>query len=191
MGRSQDSTGCTGTLRTILPVIATALLISIVLFTPASADSGEVLVPSGGSHSWKIVLDRETRFSYDVEDETGGRIDLFLMTAAEHQRFEEGEPFTYIADGSFTSVPGASAELVLRPGTYYLVAVSPAGAEGSIVRESLLSFNISVETSSASDGLRAIMAFGVVAVLCLVIVIAFDTLSRRRKEAARGEEKRR
>lgn len=176
------------TIRTILPVVAAALLISIVLFTPASADSGEVLLSSGSSHSWEIVLDRETSVSYEVSVEAGRPIDLFLVTASEHQRFDEGKAFTYIADGSFTSVPGASAKLMLRPGTYYLVAVSPAGAEGAIGSESLLSFNISVETSSASEGLRAIMTVGAVAVLFMVIVILFDVMLRRRKETPMEEE---
>ena len=171
----------------ILPVIASALLISIVLFTPASADAGEVLLPSGGSHSWQIALDRETRISYDVEAEAGERINLFLMSAADHGRFEMGEMFTYIADGSFISVTGASAALVLLPGTYYLVAMV-SDAEGAPAGDILLSFNISVEKTSASEGLRIIMAFGAAIILFLVAIMGRDVLHQRK---AREEERER
>ncbi len=167
-------------------MVASALLISIVLFTPASADTGEVLLSSGESHSWQISLDRETRMSYDVEAETGQRIDLFLMSSSDHSRFELGEGFTYIADGSFISVTKASADLVLLPGTYYLVAMAPDEAEGTPPSDVLLSFNISVETTSASESLKIIMAFGAVIILCLVTIMGLDVLRRRKA----GEEER-
>lgn len=166
-------------------MIASALLISIVLFTPASADAGEVLLPSGGSHTWQIALDRETRIAYDVEAGAGERIDLFLMSAADHGRFEMGEMFTYIADGSFISVTGASAALVLLPGTYYLVAMAPDGAESAPASDILLSFNISVEKTSASEGLKIIMAFGAAIILLLVAIMGLDVLHQKRKREER------
>lgn len=178
----QSKYGVYWTVRNILPVIASALLISIVLFTPASANTGEVLLSSGGSHSWSIELDRETWVSYEVEAEDGQTINLFLMSAADHQRFETGEAFTYMPDGSFIHVRAASADMVLLPGDYYLVAMAPDVADGASMKDILLSFNISVESTSASEGLKLIMGVGAAIILGLVGVIGLDVLYRNRRK---------
>ena len=169
------------TAKIILPLLASALLISIVLFAPASADTGEVLLSPGGSHSWQIALDRETRLTYNVEAEGGQSINLFLLSAADHQRFQSGETFTYIPDGSFIHVTGATARLELMPGDYYLVAMSPDAKEGTPPSDTLLSFNISVETTSASESLKLILAIGAAIILGLVTIIGLDMLNRNRR----------
>ena len=161
--------------------MASALLISIVLFTPASADTGEVLLSPGGSHSWPIALDRETGLTYDVKADGGQRINLLLMSAADHQRFQSGETFTYIPDGSFIHVASANARLELLPGDYYLVAMSPDAEEGAPPSDTLLSFNISVETTSASESLKLILAIGAAVILGLVTIIGLDMMNRKRR----------
>lgn len=169
------------TVRNILPVIATALLISIVLFTPASADTGEVMLPSGGSHSWPIALDSESLLSYRVEAD-GGNVDIYLMTSDDYERFKLGEKYTYIADGSFENVPSASAELALMPDTYRLVAIAEAASEGLVMREIRLTFDIDAEARSETDALKTIMVLGVLIIFALVAIIALDLLYLRRKD---------
>lgn|GEM_PF-1810803 len=178
------------TIRPFLSVIAAALLISVILFTPASADSGEARLLSGSSRSWQIELDQETTLAYDLKVEVGDRIDVFLMTAPEHQAFERGEPFSFIAGGSFTDAREVSAELVLGPGTYYLVAASASAPAGSLTEDTLVSYTINVETTSESSTLQTILTVGAAAILFMVLFILFDTL-RRNKSHKEDEDERR
>lgn len=177
------------TIRSFLSVTAAALLISVILFTPASADSGEARLLSGASQSWEIILDKETTVVYDLRVEVGDRIDVYLMTSPEHQAFESGEPFTFIAEGSFTDAREASAEVLLQPGAYYLVASSRSGPSGSLTEDTLVSYNINVAATSQSSALQTILTVGAGAILCMVLFILFDNAIARRKKAPERKDK--
>ena len=60
--------------------------------------------------------------------------------------------------------------------------MAPDVADGASMKDILLSFNISVESTSASEGLKLIMGVGAAIILGLVGVIGLDVLYRNRRK---------
>lgn len=171
------------TVRTFLSVLAAALLISVLLFTPASAESGEALLSPGEERAWEVHEDSPFQLVYEVDVLSGQRVNVFLVTASEYQRLQADETFSYIREGSFTNVQQAYAEVDLEAGTYYLVVSPTPQAPMAGEDEVRLSYDITAMISSEDNSLTTVLTIGAMLLFGLVVVILVDVMSRRRRRA--------
>jgi len=165
-------------LRSFLSVVAAALLISVILLTPASsAEIGEATIPADGHRLWSVQDDRQFTLSYAIEAIDGSTFDVAVISEDDLASYLAGTPSGAVAGMGAEKVSSAAMEMELRPGTYYIVVERVGGA----VEEATISYHI--ETSADENNgssLAIVLGCGALVLMVTVVLFSLDLRTRRK-----------
>jgi hypothetical protein len=168
-------------IRTFLSVAAAALLISVILSTPASsAETGEASIPSGGHRAWLMEVDQSFTIKYDIQSDVTNPINVLVIPADEYADYQEGRQYSYLAQASRMNITQASVEAPLDAGRYYLVVEDVPNGSASVGEAISYDINTMVQ-SMGDDTMEMVLTAGAMVILLLVMVVLVDVASRRKK----------
>jgi hypothetical protein len=166
-------------LRTFLSVIAAALLISVILLTPASsADTGEAIIPSNGHRSWSVEMDRPFTLSYTIETVGDSRVNVLVIPSENYSGYLEGSGFNSMADVRASNVTNATADVRLGAGLYYVVVEAAGGSSDGTA----INYRIdALATQSQASSLQIVLGAGALVLLGIVLLFFLDMRMRKKR----------
>lgn len=169
-------------LRTFLSVVAAALLISVILLTPASsADTGEAFIPYGGHRSWSVDMERPFTLSYSIETLDGSRVNVLVIPSENYSSYLAGKVFNAIPEAGVSNVTNTSVDVAMRPGNYYVVIEAPEGP-GAPSNGVMVSYRIDASTNNPEgSSLQIILGAGAVVLLGTILFFFLDMKLRRKQ----------
>ncbi len=169
-------------LRTFLSVVAAALLISVILLTPASsADTGEATIPHGGHHSWSVEMERPFTLSYSIGSLDGSRVNVLVIPSDNYSRYLAGSVFNTIPEAGVSNITNTTVDVEMRPGNYYIVVESPDGPGGTS-NDTMISYRIDAFTTSPDgSSLQIILGAGMIVLLGIILFFILDIKLRGKR----------
>lgn len=168
-------------LRTFLSVAAAALLISVILLTPASsADTGEATIPPDGHRSWTVEMDRAFTLSYRIETMDGSKVNVMVIPADHFVGYVAGSTFDVVPGAGSTNITSMSIDVELRAGLYYLV-VEPADTSSISSEGTTVNYQIDASIPAAEgSSLQPVLGAGALVLLGTILLFFLD-MKRRKK----------
>ncbi len=169
-------------LRTFLSVVAAALLISVILLTPASsADTGEASIPYGGHRSWSVDMERPFTLSYSIEALDGSRVNVLVIPSDNYSSYLAGKVFNTIPEAGVTNVTNTSVDVAMRPGNYYVVIEAHDGP-GLPSSDAMVSYRIdATDGNHEGSSLQIVLGAGAVILLGTILFFFLDMKLRRKR----------
>lgn len=178
-----------GTRAAVATIVLVATAVVTLATVPSTALAGErsdtVKIDPGSSASIEVPFDQGANrdLSYVAEVTDGPRIDVFLMDNANHQRYRDGQDFSYHEEGSELDTARAERHLTVpETGTWWIVldhtsrgeaAPSSVGAEPVTVRWI-------VQTGLEAGGLLSGWGSAAAITALATAVVAAHVVDRRR-----------
>ena len=165
-------------LRKFLSVAAAALLISVILLTPASsADTGEATLLSGTHRSWPAEMEEGLTLSYDIRAGTG-TINVMEVSSTNYTAYLNGQPYQVVPGTKATNVTEAQVDIPLRSGSYYVVVESAVNGDEN---GSFINYRIDmVKPVPPASSLPLVLGVGTLALLGAVLYFFADIRAGKR-----------
>jgi hypothetical protein len=169
-------------LRTFLSVVAAALLISVILLTPASsADTGEATIPYGGHRSWSVEMERPFTLSYSVVVLDGAHVNVLVISSDNYSGYLTGSVSGVVHEAGVSNVTNTSVDVEMQPGTYYVVIEAPQ-VPGVTSNETMVSYRIDTSVGNTEgSSLAMVLGAGAVVLFGTVILFFLDMRVRRKR----------
>lgn len=167
-------------LRKFLSVAAAALLISVILLTPASsADTGEATILSGTHRSWSVEMDEWFTLSYSIETTDGSEINVMVIPAINYTDYLEGKDYVAVSGTVVKNTTNTSMDVRLRPGIYYVVVEANDGGKAN---ETTISYRIdALAPGKPASSLSLVLGVGSLILMGIVLYLFIDIRTKARK----------
>lgn len=161
--------------------MAAALLISVVLLTPASsADIGEATIPNGGYRSWSVAMDQPFTLSYSIETLDGSRVNVLVIPSDNYSGYLAGAASNTILEAGVSNVTNTTVDVAMGAGSYYIVIEAPE-VSGAPSNDTLVSYRINASSGDGSSSLQIVLGAGAVVLLGIILFFFLDTKLRRKR----------
>lgn len=178
-----------GTRVAVATTVLVAAAVVALATVPSTALAGErsdtVKIDPGSSASIEVSFDqRGSRdLSYVAEVTDGPRIDVFLLDNANHQRYRDGQDFSYHEEGSDLDTARADKSLTVpEAGTWWIVLdhTSEGGASPDSFGAEAVTVRWTVRTGLDAGGLLPGWGAAATIVALTIAVVAAHVVDRRR-----------
>jgi hypothetical protein len=168
--------------RTFLSVVAAALLISVILLTPASsADTGEATIPYGGHRSWSVAMDRPFILTYSIETLDGSPVNVLVIPSDNYSNYLAGSLFNAVVEAGVSNVTNTTVDVTMPAGNYYVVIEAPADP-GIKMNDTLVNYRIDASSNDAGgSSLQIILGVGAVALFGTILFFLIETKLRGKR----------
>lgn len=136
-----------------ITVFAVLGMMLFSLFATVSAGSGTQTVNEDQYGFHIVALTKEQTVSYTIEVVAGQNVDVLLMNDDNYDLYEVQENFEYISEGTDLNTLYSSHEIVLQPGTYYIIVDNtdyPSGGATPSSNSVTYDYDISIKSASVN-----------------------------------------
>jgi hypothetical protein len=167
-------------LRKFLSIAAAALLISVILLTPASsADTGEATILYNNYHSWPVEMNQRFMLSYSIATTNRSLINVMVIPEESYFDYLNGSSFVPVVGTEARNITNTTMEIQLSPGIYYILAEANDRGDGNITT---VSYRIDARPiAPSSSSLPFILGAGVSILLAIVVYFVIDVKGRKEK----------